>query len=110
VAVCRLVVFFRAEDGIRDFHVTGVQTCALPICQPEGVRDVDDFSMAAWVEDLATVVDALGLTRFPLLGLSQGASVCIAYAAEHQIGRASCRERSKTRQAARSDTRTHTTS
>src|SRR5690606_41074620 len=22
---------FRAEDGIRDFHVTGVQTCALPI-------------------------------------------------------------------------------
>src|SRR5690606_27423651 len=24
--------FFRAEDGIRVFHVTGVQTCALPIC------------------------------------------------------------------------------
>src|SRR5690606_39646807 len=24
--------FFQAEDGIRDFHVTGVQTCALPIC------------------------------------------------------------------------------
>src|SRR5690606_39584749 len=25
---------FQAEDGIRDFHVTGVQTCALPIlCQ-----------------------------------------------------------------------------
>src|SRR5690606_39904392 len=23
--------FFQAEDGIRDFHVTGVQTCALPI-------------------------------------------------------------------------------
>src|SRR5690606_39288700 len=28
--------FFQAEDGIRDFHVTGVQTCALPIC--EGVQ------------------------------------------------------------------------
>src|SRR5690606_25497061 len=26
--------FFQAEDGIRDFHVTGVQTCALPICSP----------------------------------------------------------------------------
>src|SRR5690606_40624853 len=26
------VFFFQAEDGIRDFHVTGVQTCALPIC------------------------------------------------------------------------------
>src|SRR5690606_40941218 len=25
--------FFQAEDGIRDFHVTGVQTCALPIFQ-----------------------------------------------------------------------------
>src|SRR5690606_3796490 len=28
---CMLVFFFQAEDGIRDFHVTGVQTCALPI-------------------------------------------------------------------------------
>src|SRR5690606_16934270 len=26
-----VVFFFQAEDGIRDFHVTGVQTCALPI-------------------------------------------------------------------------------
>src|SRR5436190_17317636 len=25
--------FFQAEDGIRDHCVTGVQTCALPICQ-----------------------------------------------------------------------------
>src|SRR5256885_12405414 len=24
--------FFQAEDGIRDYKVTGVQTCALPIC------------------------------------------------------------------------------
>src|SRR5207302_7265746 len=31
------IFFFQAEDGIRDFHVTGVQTCALPIL-PE--RDV----------------------------------------------------------------------
>src|SRR5690625_6151350 len=28
---CCLVFFFQAEDGIRDGHVTGVQTCALPI-------------------------------------------------------------------------------
>src|SRR5690606_39943049 len=26
-------VFFQAEDGIRDFHVTGAQTCALPILE-----------------------------------------------------------------------------
>src|SRR5690606_41090867 len=30
-ALVRLFFFFQAEDGIRDFHVTGVQTCALPI-------------------------------------------------------------------------------
>src|SRR5690606_39700901 len=28
--------FFQAEDGIRDFHVTGVQTCALPISYIHG--------------------------------------------------------------------------
>src|SRR5256885_107439 len=26
------IFFFQAEDGIRDYKVTGVQTCALPIC------------------------------------------------------------------------------
>src|SRR5262249_57097124 len=29
--VCVLMFFFQAEDGIRDWSVTGVQTCALPI-------------------------------------------------------------------------------
>src|SRR5688500_20055925 len=28
----RCFFFFQAEDGIRDYKVTGVQTCALPIC------------------------------------------------------------------------------
>src|SRR5204862_5841740 len=30
--------FFQAEDGIRDLYVTGVQTCALPICSGEESR------------------------------------------------------------------------
>src|SRR5207302_7098423 len=30
--------FFQAEDGIRDFHVTGVQTCALPISMRRQAR------------------------------------------------------------------------
>src|SRR5690606_39826056 len=34
------VFFFQAEDGIRDFHVTGVQTCALPIFSLEGAQKV----------------------------------------------------------------------
>src|SRR5205807_5849206 len=28
----RSLFLFQAEDGIRDYKVTGVQTCALPIC------------------------------------------------------------------------------
>src|SRR5437870_13106579 len=31
-----MVFFFQAEDGIRDGHVTGVQTCALPISNRPG--------------------------------------------------------------------------
>src|SRR5215211_8655321 len=30
-----MLFFFQAEDGIRDHCVTGVQTCALPICRLE---------------------------------------------------------------------------
>src|SRR5690606_40295570 len=37
--------FFQAEDGIRDFHVTGVQTCALPISYNDGSVDISpDFT------------------------------------------------------------------
>src|SRR5690606_40286199 len=32
--------FFQAEDGIRDFHVTGVQTCALPISKDSVIGPV----------------------------------------------------------------------
>src|SRR2546430_13574880 len=32
IDVVSLFFFFQAEDGIRDLTVTGVQTCALPIC------------------------------------------------------------------------------
>lgn len=45
--------------------------------------NVKEFSMAGWVRDLEAVVAEAGLERFPLLGISQGASVSIAYAAKH---------------------------
>jgi pimeloyl-ACP methyl ester carboxylesterase/DNA-binding winged helix-turn-helix (wHTH) protein len=45
--------------------------------------DVDDFSFEAWVDDLEHLVDAVGLDRFPLLGISQGAAVAIAFAVRH---------------------------
>ncbi len=46
-------------------------------------RDVPDHTFEAWISDLETVVDAAGLDRFPLLGISQGGPVAIAYAARH---------------------------
>jgi pimeloyl-ACP methyl ester carboxylesterase len=42
--------------------------------------NVDTVSLDAWVTDLETVVDAVGVERFPLLGISQGGAVAVAYA------------------------------
>ncbi|HSL24178.1 MAG TPA: alpha/beta fold hydrolase [Vicinamibacterales bacterium] len=50
---------------------------------------VQDLSFESFVHDLETVVDALGVERFDLLGISQGGAVAAAYAARHpeRIGR-----------------------
>jgi len=45
--------------------------------------DIKPPSFDSWVNDLETVVDAAGLDRFPLLGLSQGGPVAVAYALRH---------------------------
>src|SRR5256885_626742 len=47
--------FFQAEDGIRDYKVTGVQTCALPICQGR-VGLAHGFLVARIAGDQARVV------------------------------------------------------
>jgi pimeloyl-ACP methyl ester carboxylesterase/DNA-binding winged helix-turn-helix (wHTH) protein len=41
------------------------------------------LDLDTWVQDLSTVVDAVGLDRFALLGLSRGGPVALAYAATH---------------------------
>ncbi len=41
------------------------------------------MSFESWVDDLDAVVQANGLTRFPLFGMSQGGAIAIAYAARH---------------------------
>src|SRR5690606_39699599 len=98
-----LLFFFQAEDGIRDFHVTGVQTCALPI-------------FAAWLPGMGRclfgsitlsvpgpqarqggVEHADRTTRAPPLrshsaGRRSGQAATAA-GAQPKIGRASCRER-----------------
>ena len=66
--------FFQAEDGIRDRDVTGVQTCALPICDMSKIK-------AEMIEQLFWGLGVLGISMILALLLS------------NQIGRASCRER-----------------
>jgi pimeloyl-ACP methyl ester carboxylesterase/DNA-binding winged helix-turn-helix (wHTH) protein len=46
-------------------------------------RNAEDLSFEAWVRDLESVVDAAGVDRFPMLGISQGCAVAITYAARH---------------------------
>jgi len=46
-------------------------------------RDVDDLSFEAMVSDLESVVDAMAIERFPLLGISQGCAVSVEYAVRH---------------------------
>src|SRR5690606_4432458 len=55
--------FFQAEDGIRDFHVTGVQTCALPISSKYG-----SFS----IRFLLLMIASLTSIILPLKGESSG--------------------------------------
>src|SRR5690625_6839404 len=52
--------FFQAEDGIRDGHVTGVQTCALPILSEDyhfSLADKEWFSPDASNEELVARLD-----------------------------------------------------
>ncbi|WP_046114262.1 alpha/beta fold hydrolase [Aquincola tertiaricarbonis] len=44
---------------------------------------VEDLSFESWVRDLEVLADAIGAERFALLGMSQGASIAIAYAVRH---------------------------
>src|SRR6266508_3463499 len=49
--------FFQAEDGIRDFHETGVQTCALPISTPVTVV----IEQLPWLRGLLAAILAIGV-------------------------------------------------
>jgi class 3 adenylate cyclase/pimeloyl-ACP methyl ester carboxylesterase len=45
--------------------------------------EVGELSLDAWVSDLETVVATIGIKPFPLLGISQGCAISIAYAVRH---------------------------
>src|SRR5690606_40523707 len=83
--------FFQAEDGIRDFHVTGVQTCALPICL--GVQCVEvafpTRGDAAFYSQLRVL--HLGVRRAdyprPMQVVEQMPSVPIRRSEERRVGK-----------------------
>src|SRR5690606_41047754 len=52
-----IIFLFQAEDGIRDFHVTGVQTCALPILVRASTTTMEKNSRRVPSPQAATAAD-----------------------------------------------------
>src|SRR5205085_3507433 len=94
--------FFHAEDGIRYLTVTGVQTCALPICFYYTITHQDKqydlcemFTLPVGIPNDNPVVNKL----LGALHIALGTSYYKTFIPENvvlerqKIGRASCRER-----------------
>src|SRR5256885_12068031 len=88
--------FFQAEDGIRDYKVTGVQTCALPILHADDfleerlgdVVTVEDRALAA----LLVVHDDLESEASATRPLGIGRRGAVARSEERRVGK-ECRSR-----------------
>src|SRR5690606_40702310 len=88
-----VLFFFQAEDGIRDFHVTGVQTCALPIYLDRGFsRKEPGGRPASYVLRSPRHPRRQGRIRGAGQARAREPKDRGAWDADLQIGRASCRE------------------
>src|SRR5262249_58679489 len=87
VAGLGLGFVLQAEVGIRDWSVTGVQTCALPICASTELEE------PIFMGDLSffNIVEGLAAAKKPLVAVDEDSDDPVRLADE--IGRASCRER-----------------
>src|SRR5256885_5021985 len=90
---CSIVLFFffQAEDGIRDYKVTGVQTCALPI-----LKTLIEIGLQTPSDDFDQTIDlpqvhSFNILRTIFMDAKLGTDV-LPYVSD-EIGRASCRER-----------------
>src|SRR5690606_40877883 len=93
----------QAEDGIRDFHVTGVQTCALPISKTIMHTEAIFEDIAHRIEgeidkaEKSVIIAVAWFTNRNLFNAilrksKQGCEVNLMIT-DDEIGRASCRER-----------------
>src|SRR5690606_39604238 len=91
----------QAEDGIRDFHVTGVQTCALPISRPGrtpmmltpiGSAAATSSAFCQVLSCSSSMTDRLKALSFIVPSSNAKAVAGMALRPETQIGRASCRD------------------
>src|SRR5205807_6202786 len=91
--------FFQAEDGIRDYKVTGVQTCALPISRLRPSRRVSTLTHQCWQPLQKFVFSPRAVSseiRWPQRGQAPPPLPWTAMKLRSclcEIGRASCRER-----------------
>src|SRR5437588_3621893 len=79
--------FFQAEDGIRDHCVTGVQTCALPICWT--------FEPAGWVSGVGVELGArtvAGRVSLSVSGTGRATPIVELRSEERRVGK-ECRSR-----------------
>src|SRR5690606_41079712 len=95
-----LLFFFQAEDGIRDFHVTGVQTCALPIfgnspwtVLSEGVALHSPLSIGVATIAIGAAVLLAWLPLQERVGLGTVANTVVIRSEERRVGK-ECRSRS----------------
>src|SRR5256886_11368910 len=91
-----LVLFFQAEDGIRDLTVTGVQTCALPICAT--AKDQNGNTMSGvtftWTATGGTIDSTGKYSAGSTAGtFSVKATSGSVSGSATEIGRGSCREK-----------------
>src|SRR5207244_8480750 len=105
-----LCLFFQAEDGIRDDLVTGVQTCALPICEAYGVRGA-----VPGEECRAERADPIGFVRAPSKG-NRCRELCFDHthllrephrdvrSEERRVGKERRRRRSRSKKKTKTDT------
>src|SRR2546430_12994381 len=88
--------FFQAEDGIRDLTVTGVQTCALPICRRAlrpSVHDDRHRAARAFQQPIAFWTAPAAVRGARLRVVADDGAHRARPGRVAEIGRASCRER-----------------